>query len=72
MRHLSGCRGLALLGEVQLPVFPQVIAATVASHKKRTLEPRLMRQLFQAVSSARILGAVASIPEDLEQTAHKW
>ena len=66
------CRGLALLGEVRHPVFPEVMAATVASHQKRTLEPRLMRQVFQAIAAARILGAELSTPEDLEQTAYKW
>lgn len=64
--------GLAILGEVHHPVFPQVVAAVVESHQRRTLEPRLMRQLFQAVSAARILGADLSIPEAVEGTAHKW
>ena len=65
-------RGLAILGEVHHPVFPQVVAEVVESHQRRTLEPRLMRQLFQAVSAARILGAEFSIPEAVEGTAHKW
>lgn len=66
------CRGLALSGDIHHPVFPVAINAMVTSNQKRQLEPRLMRQLFQAVASARVLGADVSIPRELEQTAYKW
>lgn len=66
------CRGMALMGKTGHPSFPVAIGAIVDSHQQRALEPRLMRQLFQAVSAARALGHPVEIPADLEGTAHKW
>lgn len=60
------------MGQVRHPAFPRTLAAVVASQGRRTLEPRLMRQMFQAVATARILGVDADIPEDMEATAYKW
>ena len=61
-----------MLGEVGHPAFDRTVQAIVECHRQRTLEPRLMRQLFQAVTSARVLGQATQIPADLETTAHKW
>lgn len=66
------CRGMAILGEVQRPAFARVVSAVVASHRQQALEPRLMRQLFQSVTTARTLGSPIDIPADLESTAYKW
>ena len=66
------CRGLSKQGMVDQPAFAATLQLVVECHEQKPLEPRLMRQLFQAVTSARLQGIAPQIPEDLEKTAHKW
>ena len=63
---------MAMMGEVHHPAFGTAVAAAVECHSLRVLEPRLMRQLYQAVTSARILGLDCQVPAELEGTAYKW
>lgn len=49
-----------------------VLQDIVDFHEKQPLQPKLMRQLYQAVSASRLLGVEISVPEALEQTAFKW
>ena len=70
-----GCRGLAILGRTELPVFKALLAALVATHARRTLEPRLQRQLFQACQHAQAAGTVSADelpPEHLVRSSAKW
>lgn len=70
-----GCRGLAILGRTELPAFKALLAALVATHARRTLEPRLQRQLFQAVQHAQAAGTVSAgelPPEHLVRSSAKW
>lgn len=63
---------MAMMGEVRHPSFSKAVATAAEGHAQHVLEPRLMRQLFQAVTTARILGVDLQIPSDLEGTAYKW
>ena len=66
------CRGLALMGRADHPAFARLLETVITSHQQRFLEPRLMRQVFQAATIARALRTPAALPPDLEATAHKW
>lgn len=51
---LGMCRGMAILGECERPLFRQVFDATVSSHEKRPLEPRLLRQVYQVCTQLHL------------------
>ena len=63
-----------MLNRTELPLFKAHLAALQISHARRTLEPRLQRQLFQAVQHARAAGTLAAdaVPEELARSAAKW
>ena len=56
-------------------MFKALLAALVATHARRTLEPRLQRQLFQAVQHAQAAGSISEDelpPEHLVRSSAKW
>ncbi len=67
-------RGLALLGRTEMPQFRALLAALTGAHARRTLEPRLQRQLHQAVQHAHAAGTVGAdaLPPELARSAAKW
>lgn len=71
MKHLA-CRGLARQGQAQQPIFNAALEKMPEFYEKRQLDPRMLRQLFQAITSGRKQGVDVTIPADLEQTAHSW
>jgi hypothetical protein len=60
-----------MAGQCHLAVFQAGLAALLASHRARTLEPRLLRQLFQAVARARAVGIDVVLPPEVEKIANK-
>ena len=63
-----------MLNRTQLPLFKALLAALQVTHARRTLEPRLQRQLFQAVQHAHAAGTLAAdaVAEELARSAAKW
>ena len=63
-----------MLNRTKLPLFKALLAALKITHLRRTLEPRLQRQLFQAVQHAHAAGTLAAgaVLEELARSAAKW
>ncbi len=57
-----------------MPQFRALLAALTGAHARRTLEPRLQRQLHQAVQHAHAAGTVGAdaLPPELARSAAKW
>eukprot|EP00884_Botryococcus_braunii_P001190 jgi/Botrbrau1/11071/Bobra.0302s0013.1 len=64
--------GMSLAGQWDKPVWEKAVQDLSQRSRARSLEPRLMRQLFQAVARARAEGASLDLPPDIQQSADKW
>ena len=56
-------------------MFKALLTALVATHARRTLEPRLQRQLFQAFQHSQAAGTLCAgdfPPEHLVRSSAKW